>query len=111
MTTAPPGPNDAPRPTGRAWIVDLAGFILPVDAEGQPAWILIEGLGLAIPIFSSLQTLWMAAAHYPRIVVWSSLKRIDETRGFLESIPVDIPIVADVRPSERGTVLYTDVRR
>lgn len=106
----PPGPDEPPRPTGKApELVDITGYILPVDDARQPAWLHCVGMGLVLPVFSTMAALDLACRHYP--LNHTRLQRIDDGHEFVRSIPEDVPIVIDVRPSDRGTVLFTLVQR
>jgi hypothetical protein len=105
----PPGPNDPPRPTGRYSELDLRGYVLPWF-EGQPSRIGLTGMGDALPIFST-QAAFERAIDEGMPIPYEKLKQIDDGPEFLSSVPGWLPVVVDLHYSERGTVLFKEIKR
>jgi hypothetical protein len=98
-----------PRRTGQSEWLDLTGYLLPWRADGQPALVGLIGLGDAVPVFSSLEAFDRVIATLP--MDYDSLKKIDDPRAFIESIPPWLIIAVDLHWSERGTMIYSEVQR
>lgn len=109
MSGAPPGPDDPPRRTGRYRILDLTGYVLPWF-EGQPSLIGIAGMGEALPIFST-KTAFEHAIEEGMPIPYEKLIQIVDGPEFLSSISGSLPIVVDLHYSDRGTVLFKEVKR
>lgn len=113
-------PNDSPRPTGRSTELDLAGYCFAVwstlyrFADRQviePFTLSITGGPQnALPVFSTLELLREILRELG-VDGAVEIKRIQQTKGFLESLQPEIVIIVDPRRSERGNLLYGEVLR
>lgn len=102
-----------PRRTGKPpEEVSLGGLLLPWH-EGQPSLIELPGAGdsylVAVALFSTLEKL--ESAMKAVAVPYQSVKKIDDSRSFLVSIPPQILVVVDPWITPEGTTRYTQLLR
>lgn len=97
-------------------MIDLTGMLFPATAEAQPIWLNITGSDdLYLPLFKTLSDLNTAMRTLN--ISCDIVKRIDNHQIFLESVPYKfyddtrIRIIIDPRPSDTGTILFTEVYR
>ena len=109
MTATPPVPTGAPPA-----IIRLTGRLVPFDADNQPVWIEIpDSPHRYLPIFDTQRELVHVLAKAG--IRYEKIKRIDDGREFLESIPrrwmgQDVKIITRIRFMPDGRLRYFEAK-
>lgn len=99
-----------PRPVGTPpRIVDITGHVIPWN-DGPVLLTMAEADdNLYLPVFSTVEKLtdMMMLTE----IAYQSIKRIDDRREFLDSLPADVRVIIDPHFHESGRVRYTEILR
>lgn len=100
-------PTEPPHPTGR--VIDLESLDgCLFFASGTPPRVMplqLTSGPLATAIFSSPETLERFRSEFPHLAEGRVL-RIDDTRAFLEQVPIEVCVALDLHRTPQGTVKY-----
>ncbi|MDB4278055.1 hypothetical protein N9917_00335 [Deltaproteobacteria bacterium] len=102
----------APHSIGPEREVTLTGMLMPWRKNGQPAFLHLHGVSpdvFHIVLFADEDSLRSVLGRAG--VSFDSIKLIEDGPDFLDSIPTDIQIIANLRFTEEGKVRYTEIRR
>lgn len=84
-------------------------LLIRTEKPGQPLLFDITTGPLALPVFTSRETLARFTAEFKELAAGTKPVKIIDQEEFLSSIPNDVLIVADVRRTETGTVRYLQI--
>lgn len=95
--------SDIPTP------IESSGYLLPWNkAENQPCLILIED-AVFVPIFSDKEKL-DAHLEFTKYKFEVSIKQIDNTDEFVDSVTPHYRVALNPRPTERNTTRFTELK-
>lgn len=93
-----------PRQVGRAPIeLDLHGMLLPWKGE-QPVALQILGGNVAVPLFTTPEKLEATLGAFG--IPYERIREIDDSEGFIASMPPEVEIIVDPWKTEDGKVRY-----
>jgi hypothetical protein len=100
-----------PKQVGPQKFLDLTGMLIPW-AGGQPVLLNMMGVDSSVqylPLFSEPEPLEAVLAQAG--VGFESIKQVDDGPEFLDSIPVEIIVITDLRYTPEGKIRFHQVQR
>jgi hypothetical protein len=103
--------SEPPKQVGPERDVTLTGMLFPWR-DDQPVLVHLTGDGtgtFCLPLFRDEDRLRAVLGAFG--VPFASIKMVEDGPEFLESLPRDIAVIADLRITDEGRLRYLQIRR